>query len=151
MKSTLRPGTIRRPCSSLALKRRKNLEKTDKGYRAMKKLLLGMTVCFWVGMVRLALAMDETTTNIDPAIPHNVDTRHQANPSPKYVHPPLSKKKTGTNLNQGKFYPLTQKPIPPATPVPGKNQLLDQKGNPVTLWPAGQKKNYTTLYQDKQN
>jgi hypothetical protein len=117
----------------------------------MNKLFCGMTGCLWLGMVSFALAMDETTLNVDPSVSRNIDSRHQINQSPKYVHPSLSKKKTGTQFNQGKFYPLNKKPIPFTTPVLGKIQALDQKGKPVTFWPAGQKKNYPTLYQDKQN
>ena|ERR1039458_6480392 len=120
----------------------------------MKKLFLGMVTFLWLGIISLAPAQDSTNVPSKLRVYPKDKTQRELGLHPhKYVRQPLSpmrtrKLKSLNNSTSGKNSVANQA-TGKITTGPGKGQLVDKNGKPVTLWPAGQKKHYSTLYQDK--
>ena len=122
----------------------------------MKKLFLGMAACLCVGLISLAKAQDSENAPSKLLVYPKDKTQRELGLYPfKHVRQPLPpmrarKLKSLNNSTSGKNSIVNQATGKIAA-GPGKDQLVDKNGKPVTLWPAGQKKHYSTIYQDPRN
>jgi len=119
----------------------------------MRKRFLGMACFLAVAMVRLVLAQDSINAPSKLLVYPKDKTQRELGLLPsKQLRQPMPPKRTGkikglSSSAAGKNSIPNQVPVK-STLGPGKNQLVDKNGQPVTLWPAGQKKSYSTIYQD---
>ena len=120
----------------------------------MKKGFLGLVVFWGAGMISLAWAQFPTVSNSKQTLYPKDKSQRQLGPNMhKHVRQPLrpkgSRRLNSLNAPKSGKNPLPKNATLDTASVSGKGQLLDKNGKPVTLWPAGQKKNYPTLYQDQ--
>ncbi len=122
----------------------------------MKKRFLGMVAFLWMGIISFALAQDSPNYPSKLLVYPKDKTQRELGLLPsKQLRKTMPSKRAGKikNLNNSSNdkKSVSNQGAVKLSPAQGKNLLVDKNGQPVTLWPAGQKKHYTTLYQDPRN
>ena len=122
----------------------------------MKKRFLGMVAFLWMGIISFALAQDSPNYPSKLLVYPKDKTQRELGLLPsKQLRKTMPSKRAGKikNLNNSSNdkKSVSNQGAVKLSPAQGKNLLVDKNGQPVPLWPAGQKKHYTTLYQDPRN